>query len=89
MYQPPVYQPPDFITIRTPMHELRNRGKLATGERYGRNLKVRVSYTDRQLIEHVSNELNMSIAGFIRWCSIRAAHELLKDIEKVREGSDQ
>ena len=76
-----IYQPPDRVTIPAPMPVLRQRGKHATGERYGRNLKVRLSLNDRELIRTVARALDMTPAAFIRWCAVHVAKSLGDDIE--------
>ena len=78
------YQPPSTITIPTPMIIVRQRGIHATGERYRRAIKLRVSLSDRLLIERVCTEMDMPMSNFIRWCSVHTAAQLQRDIDEIR-----
>jgi len=76
----PVKQYPLAITINTPMHTPRLRGVQSKGPHalgaLGDNLRMRISRTDRELIERVSHRLGMSKAEFARWCTVAVAQEL-------------
>lgn len=75
-------QYPTHVTIPTPMHTplLRGtqaqRGPHALGP-LGSNLRVRLSRVDKDRVVEVANELGMSTAEFIRWCTVHTATALL------------
>lgn len=70
------------VTIKTPMHTPMLRGNQARGPHalgpLGANLRVRVSRVDHGYIEHVSAQLGMKPAAFVRWCAVHVAKELLE-----------
>lgn len=71
---------PATITIPTPHYEPRARGIHARGV-LSTNVRVRVGYTDRDIILKACRLLGTTESGFLRWCALHTAAQLLKDID--------
>ena len=76
----PVKQFPMKVTINTPMHTPRLRGKQAHGPfamgSLGENLRVRVNRIDGDRIGRIAVALGMTRAEFARWCAVEVAAQL-------------
>ena len=67
-------QPPLMCTIPTPIMAPRARGLHASGiEHLGESIKVRLSSTDKALVQQEADKLGTSVAAFIRHCTIYTA----------------
>ena len=72
---------PINVTIRTPMHTPRARGKYGVQGAHARNqlgdnIRVRTSIVERKLVEYVADQLGMKKAEFMRWCGVEVAKQL-------------
>lgn len=71
------YEPPIQITIPIPSKIDVGYGPESTGKRGG-NLRIRCTNKEYDLIKQEAEALDVSIAAFCRWCSVRMARTLEK-----------
>lgn len=67
------------LTIPVPSYLPRARGIHAVGK-FNSLLKCKCTIEEKELVQQAADEMGMSFANFVRWCTVQCAKEVLKDV---------
>lgn len=67
------------LTIPFPSYIPRGRGIHAVGK-FGSLLKAKCSVAEFEEVQKAADHIGVSRSEFIRWCSVKSAVEVLKDV---------
>jgi len=67
------------LTIPFPSYIPRARGIHAVGK-FGTQFKAKCTLEEKDIVQRAAEQINISPTEFIRWCSVKAAQEVLKDV---------
>lgn len=76
------------LTIPFPSYIPRARGIHAVGK-FGTQFKAKCTQAEREQVLEACDKLGMSLAEFVRWCSVHCAKEVLRDVRDAEQDRPQ
>jgi hypothetical protein len=72
------------VTIPFPSYIPRGRGIHAVGK-FGAMLKAKCSVAELDAVQEAANLIGVSKSEFIRWCAVKTAERIMKDVPDARQ----